>query len=587
MRVRLPAASILLTLFIFSWGLGPLLSLPVSLRELNYIPHFPEKYSPKNLVAGEVVFLEGRETPWLLRDRGFCGYWEMAGKLQSQGFRVSRSQGDILASLNRQEPIGSVLIIPPGKYQKIGGWEIDALSRWIHSGGSVLVMGEHEDAYRVSSQFHNHLLAPFGMIINSDCLFDSEGSSWISIDTNPSAGDTVVFYAAPSISILKTNLKSTVFASAETVSQNGDKKIICCGIEYGMGRVVALGDSENIFNGGPGFGLKEHKNADFFIRLIKWCLKVQDSGSYDETNLSRPRKNAGSEFPFSEGTEKLVWFYSGSNCIDLRSPEGPGIFASMLRENGFGLWLAETPPPPDRWAATLVLGPMELIPEELAQRILSRKTIILRDPATVLDAYTNNGIFLHQLGFRELGENPMKNFERLTGVEFQPFSCFDPVNNLAGLPSFARVRVSPELSAFRVPSEDASGRNMVLRAGRLDIKEPAGKWKPLISLLPSGFVSSAALGLDERVPFRADINRQYYDKKDVNPMNLAPGEYQEGLSIDTRPLGGGNPEAPHLIAIYNEDTILGADTELLTNTGRWNRLSRLFARFAVKWISGN
>ncbi|PKK90859.1 MAG: hypothetical protein CVV64_08235 [Candidatus Wallbacteria bacterium HGW-Wallbacteria-1] len=549
----------------------------------------------KNFITGKtadpepaIYFFENNETPWLGRDTGFCGYSLICKILEKQGYTVSRLYNNLQASLNFIDPDSSLLIIPPGKYQKFRGYEIDSLEKWVARGGALIVMGEHENAYLGSSEYHNHILSVFGLFLESDCILNDEDSAWLSIDTNFSNGKKVEFYASPSIQLADKSMKTTIFAQADGRIKDEDKKIICCGVQYKGGKVIVLGDSENIFNGDANIGVQREGNTDFFLSLADWALNSVHRRNLSRANKCLPgdRPQSSSLKPGNSMTEVkpgTIWFYTGSGIISPDRVDGASLFLGRLQSNGWEIILSDQPPLTD-WEASIIFNPSEVIASDTAELLCSRKCIIVHDPWTVLDNYTNNGIFLHTLGMREQGPRPLMFIESITGVEFQPVSCLDPTVNLDFKATFPKVNLSDEILSH---STMKNGPFHVLRAGRLQIvKKTLNPWIPLISLYDTGFVSSTALGLDERVPYRSSLNRSKYDKSDVNPSNLAPGEFQEGLAIDTVAAGGANPSPPHLIAVSNSRFILAYDTELLGNQGRWTKTCTAFTDYAAGWLLG-
>lgn len=548
---------IIIILLSISQFVNPLLSL-----------NFPKK-SYMNYTS-EIIFHELPGAPWLLRDTGFCGYSELMCELEKIKIKVSTSYLD-LSSLVNNTNINSILVLPPFKFHQYYSFELNALTKWISKGGSLLIFSEHENVYKCSSWLQNHLLCHTGLSISEPILLKNQ-SPWFELPLiwdnkkSDSIQKKVEFYAVSSINTKHSN-KHVPFIYDPVDPDT----VIACGTKFNCGSIAILGDSENIFNGNEYFGIKKVFNKEFFTKIIMWLKKNKNLKKLPHNSKISSKQNFSSGFKIKKNRKK-IWFYNKNHS--LRTDFSFDGLYRFLKKISLNFNLIISTHPPDDFDFAIMAVPLKPIPDKISKLLHNKKLILLGDAYTKIDKFTVNGRLLAQLGFSDTNNYPLNKISRQRGFFFLSSTLYNLNDNCSGYYS------NPSALLFSMDKKETS--TIFLKKPGLLICPP--KSTILIKGTSSGFASNVSYGLDERVPFNNKINKLFYDPRDVKIENVGIVEYKKSLKIDTRKFGSINVLKPFIIAAFTKNTLCIADSTLITNQMFRYKSSRKLIDEIINWI---
>ncbi|MFX0136028.1 MAG: hypothetical protein ACFFDN_20470 [Candidatus Hodarchaeota archaeon] len=257
-------------------------------NESNYFPcqefrmHQADmNYSYFNNFEVNIIFDTSHHQVWSTWDTGFIGYSDLVILLMKNSFRVSASTrflNETILSLNNND----ILVLNVGYYQTYTDQEITLIVQFVSEGGGLLILGEHENAFEVST-FQNKLLQNFNMSIYNDTIQDSTShyqtnDQWITFNSNFFDLTNITFFAAASLNISNgvTPIAITSNYSITTDNSTPDNRIVGAYCEYEEGRVLCVTDTEFIWNaddangGNYEFGIKVGNNSKFALKIFNY-----------------------------------------------------------------------------------------------------------------------------------------------------------------------------------------------------------------------------------------------------------------------------------------------------------------------------
>lgn len=571
-------AFVLLSLFLpVCRGSGPPISTAMGGIALKPVP--------RDRNQGAIVFHEEGPCPWLARDTGFLGMTRAAGLLRARGFRVSASQlplADLIPELSDRD----ILIIATKKHFSYSPADLRTFSRWIRSGGAALVMGEHEDAYASSSLGANHLLAEAGMAFTSDCL-SLDGSAWFRTSDGP-GGLSAEFYAVPEIVFSRVSGpdRPVPLFSIPDGSQEGAGKgiVLAAGARVGAGSLAAIADSEGFLNGGGRIGISAEGNPDLLLRLVSWLSK---GGSIPSGPMGIPGRDktgavlnktvdhsCGKAAVKVKMTLTRLWLLNGFGCLEPDEfIDGTGRFLEYLGRNGVAVTVSASPPA-EGFDLTMVVSPTQGIPPAIADAISAKPSILVGDPWTRLDNFTDNGIFLTSLGMEDTEEYPLSPLAARYGAKVTHLALYDPSNQ----------RHPTEVSAVFTQHAGATIPGTPVQLFRATAVEGGAGFSPLLQCPAGTLASAASLGMDERIPFSREMTLTHYDNSDVHPENVGATAYEAGLARDSRVSGGSSPPPPYSVVMASDRCLICGDAELFCGPAVRFKGHREFWKTVVTWI---
>lgn len=474
---------------------------------------------------GRVVFDHYRPAPWLLNDSGVLGMSQLDTMLQSEGLRpiVSlRPLNVIIPAMDNQD----VLLLSVSKFCSYRAEEIEAVRVFVARGGKLLAFGEHDDVYKVSSQLQNPMLAAFGISFAKDTIF-SGGEQWISV-------------ACSELSVQRARLYATVTVCCRPPARllQASIPVLGCYENDQGGRVLAVGDSEFPLNGTPGFGIDDGDNRIFSLNLIRFLL----SGRIPERD--EPWRET-MMIPAMGSTKQRVFVYAGpGGGHNDDEADGFSILLKTLARNGLLIQPMTDLSGMADGADLILLRPLQKIP----QTIRWRRVVVLADTWSRLDEYTDNGILLKEIGIEEHNSPPgFVQFLAERGVTCLP-------GNVYRLEHFLE-----EERSFRIEMTDG----VMLQCKRASPVR-ADSAETLLQMPENTYATPVCLGLDERVPYRPQMETGFYDPRDDRPENVGPLRWQKLSGRNTRPASD-VPAGPWSLLLKKGEILVLADADAVSN----------------------
>ncbi len=480
------------------------------------------------------IFIDSyRQLAWLLKDTGVVGGSEFIRILIKNGFRPILSKApltDVLKIANTND----ILFLTVSKYQTYQPKEIDGVFEFIYKGGNLLILGEHEDVYNVSSGLQNPMLEKFEIAFDWDAI-EYEDNTWLEDSSKILGCEKFHFYASPTIEI--SNGKNTKIIS--------DKFDIIAAYQK-TGKILAVADSEFFFNGNneyQQFGINHGGNACLVEKLFKWfgTNHLKQSPSNAPTEIIKQLKNFGNDSP-------LIWVYTGGigGFID---SELDGFFQFFKYLNNKKInfkFTSKLDDVPDNADIMFLHNLYE--PSSYQDRF--NKIIVVGDSFSKLDDYTDSAMALRELGLKENSPPFFVKVLESRDLDFLPGTL---------------MRVKPdtflnEETSFNIELGD--DKSILIKRSGLIRSLPTEEG--LLISDQDTFYNPVAFGLDERVPWKEDMEKSYYKRKDVPIENIGHYNYQKNLSISTRP-SSDVPEGPYWLVFNNQDTFVVTDADMISN----------------------
>jgi len=224
----------------------------------------------------EIIFDQSKEqvfSPW---DTGFMGYSKLTLMLQQSGFWVSannRPLGELLQNLSKN----CVLVLGVAKgHSSYTDVEISATKKFVEQGGSLLIIGEHENMYGCGD-FQNPLLEQFGFRFEPVAI-ERKGAMGKSFEVDDfwpwffcSTWDIsdIRFFLSGSITISDSG-EALIMTDEST---QPEKAVPAAWKQIDKGKVVACADAEFLWNGNQEMGIDVGNNREFAKRIMNWLAK--------------------------------------------------------------------------------------------------------------------------------------------------------------------------------------------------------------------------------------------------------------------------------------------------------------------------
>ncbi len=254
------------------------------------------------MTLATVLFDEAHSEAWTIRPElaetmqpahpGDCSYALAAAALTADGFTVaSNSTGplsaealagcDVLVIAHPSDPVWEKTT--GSGSPRLTAAELDAIERFVHDGGGLVVLGETEQEKYGNNL--NVLLERFGVHLENDTVQDYEhhhgAPSWILAELSDGdrgrGGDVLArvkqacLYRATTVTA--TNGARVLARSHATASTPGAPLIVAG--DYGDGRVIVLGDSD-LF-GDDCIGELDHRAL--WLNIVHWLARPEATGN--------------------------------------------------------------------------------------------------------------------------------------------------------------------------------------------------------------------------------------------------------------------------------------------------------------------
>ncbi len=429
----------------------------------------------------EIIFDESHRQWWSLWDTGFIGYSDLAIMMEKEGYRVSANTGSLVTNLEGQAA-GDVLVLGMADRQTYSQSEIDAMLDFVNRGGGLLIMSEHEESDGspwYTSDFLNPVSENFGITFNSNEASDADSSHpekviWMVTDVDVlDVQDVCLFFG----NTMNLTGNAIPLATTSSTATPPNAPIIAAS-SYGEGRVIALTDTEFIWNGDHRIGMQYMNNSDLAKRIFEWLSNSPDAGSdtkivpeydlitADFFQLNLTVTGAGSitadmeggtiepstindpngqiQFELDIQSDGYIKFKAGNDILvvnTLRSPDtnlanvlfdgrycsrnvdeslsGMLSMAKRMRDKGILVFASSSSQDHSQYDAVFIVNPLEM-PND-AQISEDTKYVLMGESYTWLYALEWPGKYSHEIRYC-----PMNEYAELLGLEFPHYAIYDP-----------------------------------------------------------------------------------------------------------------------------------------------------------------
>lgn len=299
-----------------------------------------------------VVFDQSLDEFFSIRDPGVLGYSRAADALSRAGYATfSNEQPLPLALASLREASRSLLVLGMRLGDSVGLPALPALRSFLDRGGTVLILAEHDNAYG-NADAANELLRDAALKVERrPAPFEanpsvSPGPVTLAISRALNTDSIVLYYAAA--------VAVNAARGGRVLAVARDGTPVAAYAAVGRGRVIVIGDSEFLWNGGPSFGFRVGGNAAFFLRVVRLGIGAGRTRRGAATELHAARESAR--------TTPTLWVLADSLTPRFGSePDGYGRFVNELAANGIRVVTG----PAEDVDAVLVADPVRALPASL------------------------------------------------------------------------------------------------------------------------------------------------------------------------------------------------------------------------------
>jgi len=231
---------------------------------------FPD-YKP---FTAQLIYDQSHNNVWGLWDHGYCGYSHIAMFVKQYGVIPSvaiKHLDECLGTVKSSGYQQTILMISVAKYQEFDSREIDAICNFVHSGGLLFVIAEHDNMYNCAT-FLNAVTQKIGITINSSAA-GKDNEHVASLDVLNNRAYSKKFKLKNVLHMLSASLSGTNNSFEVLLRDDETDAVIAAGCAYGKGKMLVIGDSEMLWNGDGKVGIHAGQNMSFFKHCIEWLLE--------------------------------------------------------------------------------------------------------------------------------------------------------------------------------------------------------------------------------------------------------------------------------------------------------------------------
>ena len=272
-----------------------------------------QQFSDYTPFTAQIIYDQSHNNVWGLWDHGYCGYSHSAMFLKQYGVISSvtiKHLDECLTAVHSSGYKQTILMISVAKYQEFDSREIDAICNFVHSGGLLFVIAEHDNMYNCAT-FLNAVTQKIGITINSSAA-GKDNEHVASLDALNNQAYSKKFKLNNVLHMLSAPLYGTNNSFEVLLRDYETDAVIAAGCTYGKGKMLVIGDSEMLWNGDGKVGIHAGQNMSFFKHCIEWLL---------EKRLRHTAQHAAS----------MSCFDAQNSCVGIdNSPSGVQHFINTL-----------------------------------------------------------------------------------------------------------------------------------------------------------------------------------------------------------------------------------------------------------------
>jgi len=271
-----------------------------------------------------VVFDQSCEQTYSPYETGYSGMSGLTLALKKSGVSVSLNSIPLEKFLENYSGKGKILVLGPAINRRYGKKEIDALEKFLKSGGGILAIVEHQDLYG-NITFQNDFIKKFGIAALNDATIavgnNFREKQWAYCGCGVWNIDNIeLYYPAP----LKIDSKCRKLLEMYN-PENPKLNITAALNDSNNGKLAVLGDAEILWNMKEPIGINNINNKLFLLKLFDYLSSSEEKYEITVTDFK----------PAAGSTKKALIDGSSYGLIPDSSPCGIDYFAAALNYAGF------------------------------------------------------------------------------------------------------------------------------------------------------------------------------------------------------------------------------------------------------------
>lgn len=261
----------------------------------------------------QIVFDVSRDQPFFPHDAGYAGSSLFAAELYRAGYAVSLNRLPLDRLLAETRPV--LLVVPPTIFRQHADSEVQAVIRYVKSGGSLLLVCEHENYFGNAGNL-NRFLEGSGISILADKAENPSAEHFAdrsrpSVLTPATKKDSVVFYLPALLQLAD---------STASVARTPAGECLAAVAPWESGRVGVVADLEIFWNMSPATGIRYGQNKEFVLYLVR---RLAGEGAPKRPAPVRKNKN--------------IWINGACFEADLGKPASYRPLTDALQKKGYGI----------------------------------------------------------------------------------------------------------------------------------------------------------------------------------------------------------------------------------------------------------
>jgi len=222
----------------------------------------------------ELIVDQSNEQVYSTLDSGMSGMSRFAELVETMGGKVTVNSAPLAEALSADTPSPRILLLGVAMFRRYPKADIEAIRRFVGSGGSVLVLVEHDDLME-NAQFQNDLTRHFGIEALAELPRTTRSDVpmpewvWARFDGGNDDDEARVFLPFPAA--LRLRHATRPFLTVDSPA-SAELAIVGAIGESRGGKFAVLGDAEVLWNGTPNMGIEVANNRAFVRELIRLLL---------------------------------------------------------------------------------------------------------------------------------------------------------------------------------------------------------------------------------------------------------------------------------------------------------------------------
>lgn len=352
----------------------------------------------------EVIFDQSNEQVYSPYDTSYTGFSELAAAIMQIGGGIALNNRPLTELLANGDHRRTVLVLGVAMFRRYAENDLEAIDRFMQSGGGVLLMVEHDD-FMENATMQNQLLRQYGIVAEASGVSSTDpgtGRLWVECESTLYQMDRIRFFLAAPLITEHDDIETLarVKRPAEVRHRHVALK------NFNNARLIVLADAEIAWNGDQHLGIAVADNREFLLHAITELAGVE----YGEEPRTQASKIA------DDGRRRIVFLRDGNAIVPTDVQPLGRVLEGALEEAGYSIDIA--------FSGEVDLKDYELAVLANPLRPLTRPEDYLQARKLLLVADGSSDIITAEPEFRKL-------IQDLTGSEIA--GAVLPINSLAKL----------------------------------------------------------------------------------------------------------------------------------------------------------